>query len=816
MMVAAPLAGTAGHRIPPQPPGDARRVSALAGASGPVRPFGAAIEDAAAEAGLLLARLDRWSVLADLGDLPVATEGAFWIAPGEPVAIQGRVIPGGMLFVSPQQRSGAIRPWHSGYGATYMVDARLKVHWHAPAAPDPHGFWRSYATLSPGGRAAYLGWIADGRRDPEASAVFPFLFACGLKRRLLSGEPSAPERERLIAELVRLEAIYGRTYLCGQTLTALLRWVCWLEILARPGWLAAWTPDPALDGEDMSLPLRLATALKVAAGERLSFELALSTLLCAPVPQAGGPSRQAVARIRGAFAALMRQRFATAFPRGLKLRDRPSSRLILAYRSPVTGLVASGPALGRRLPDPFDLNWSRLASLCVQALYDLTPYFRAVKPDRSGERTPEALAALPSELYAVRHGDLRRIDDWLATLPDVAQVATAELWSRCCGDGVAPGQDSAEAPGARGLRAVATILAGLGYGMEPDPGLGRSPSLPPGVVQVFRVGGIAPGAAVRAMPGPAFCVGCLALASLAALSEAGPHEAAGGEAEAIILGLPLAPVERLRLRAHALALAGAALKPASLRRAAGMVAPAERPGAAALILELARAGHRVAPRQVAVLEAVHDALGVDRALIYPALHRAVATSRGAAAFVANRPGGPGAAGSDGLATGRPQVLDRDAISRIREETRGVSELLAAVYADDAPGTTASPVRAAPDPSLPDSTAPASPVPGLPSSGCRAAHSPAPDADGLAGLPPGLDAAHAAFVRALLADAQWPRIAYVAEARRHGLMPDGATETINDWAFDLFDEALIEDGPTSGDGATMVVNAAPLRALEGTA
>ncbi len=801
-MAAGPSAGTAGHRIPPppQPPIDARRAAAFAGASWPVRSFGAAIEGAAAEAGRLPARLDRWSILAEPRHLPVATEGAFWIAPGEPVTIQGRAIPGGMLFVSPPQRSGVIRPWHSAHGSAYLVDARLKVHWHAPAAPDAQGFWRSYATLSPGGRAAYLGWIADGRRDPDASSVFPFLFVCGLEQRLLSGEPPAAERELLVAELVRLEGIYGRTYLCGQTLTALLRWVCWLEILARPAWLAAWTPDPALDGEDMSLPLRLATALKVAAGERLSFELALSTLLCVPAPQAGVPSRQAVARIRGAFVALMRQRFATAFPRDLKLRDRPSSGLVLAYRSPATGLVASGPALGRRLPDPFDLNWSRLARLCVQAMDDLAPYFRAVKPDRSGELTPEALAALPPELYAARHGDLRRIDDWLATLPDMARLATAELRAQCLG-GVAPGQGSADAAGVRGLRAAATILAGLGYGLEPDPGLGGSPALPSGFVQVFRAGVIASGASIRAIPGSAFRVGCLALASLAALSEAGPHEARRDEAEAVILGLSLVPVERLRLRAHALGLSGAAPKPAALRRAAGMVAPAERPGAAALILELARSGRMAAPRQVAVLEVVHHALGVDRVLIYAALHQDIATSRGATGPAASRQGKPGAAGPLGLATKAPLVLDRVAIGRIREETRGVSELLAAVYADDAPMTTAAPALAAPDLSLPDAPAPDAPASG---------------AGGMAGLPPGLDAAHATFVQALLASGEWPRAAYEAEARRHGLMPDGATETINDWAFDLFNEALIEDGALVEDGASMVVNVALLRALEGTA
>lgn len=777
---------TTGHRIPPPPERLLRGDTGRALTGGSRRPPAPATSVTAGERDRPPA-LERWSLVAPR-DRPARPEDARWVPPGEPVTVQGRTIPGGMLFVSAPSRSGHARAWQAGFTATHIVDPGLKIHWHAPAIPGPHDYCRSYSGLSPNGRAAYLGWIADGRRDPSAPLPFPFLFLCGLERRLLSDDPDPAERALLVAELVRLRGLYRHHGLFEQTSTALLRWVRWREVLARPGWLAGWTPDPNEDSEEMSVPLRLATAWKVAVGERVPFELALATLLCVPPWQGGLPSRHAVTRTRAAFVALMRQRFAARFPKGLKLRNRPSSELTLAYRSLNTGLVVAPLDLGRRLPDPFDLNWSRLVRLCVQAISDLAPHSRAVRPDRSGDATPEAIAALPAELHAVRHAQLRQIDDWLATLPDLARLTTAELWSGCLG--------SASAPGAGGLRATGSILAGLGYGLEPDPALGRSPALPGGFFQVFRAGGIAPGGDVRAVPGPAFGVGCLAIASLAALSEAGPHGARAGEVEAVIGGLPLAPAEQLRLRAHALGLSATTPKLAALRRAARMVEPAERPRAAALILDLARSAHMVAPRQVALLEALHDALELDRAPIYPALHQGV-MSRGATPASANRPAEPGIAGSDGLAGTMPVVLDPAAIGRIREETRGVSELLAAVYADDEPDRTATPAPA---------------TPGRPGSG----------ADGPAGLLQRLDAAHAAFLRTLLARRQWPRAEYEAEARRHGLMPDGATETINDWAFDAFDEALVEEEAPIEDGApiegwaVMVVNAAALRALEGMA
>lgn len=61
--------------------------------------------------------------------------------------------------------------------------------------------------------------------------------------------------------------------------------------------------------------------------------------------------------------------------------------------------------------------------------------------------------------------------------------------------------------------------------------------------------------------------------------------------------------------------------------------------------------------------------------------------------------------------------------------------------------------------------------------------------------PGLDPEHALLVEVLSAAevGHWSRADFEARARKLGLMPDGAIETINEWAFDNFGEPLIEDG-----------------------
>ena len=57
--------------------------------------------------------------------------------------------------------------------------------------------------------------------------------------------------------------------------------------------------------------------------------------------------------------------------------------------------------------------------------------------------------------------------------------------------------------------------------------------------------------------------------------------------------------------------------------------------------------------------------------------------------------------------------------------------------------------------------------------------------------PGLDDAHNALTRALLANDSWARTDLQAIADSLGLMLDGALESINDAAYDAFDGPLTE-------------------------
>ena len=58
---------------------------------------------------------------------------------------------------------------------------------------------------------------------------------------------------------------------------------------------------------------------------------------------------------------------------------------------------------------------------------------------------------------------------------------------------------------------------------------------------------------------------------------------------------------------------------------------------------------------------------------------------------------------------------------------------------------------------------------------------------------GLDPRHARLLRELVERPDWPRTEFDRLAREFGLMPGAAMENLNAWAFDRFDDLLVEEG-----------------------
>ena len=118
-------------------------------------------------------------------------------------------ITGGLVYVG-----RGLAAEKGGMPEPALIDPRLAVDHRAPDyAGTKMGYWPSYSSIPPDCRAAYLQWLLDGRRAPDAYIGYVFLYFYGLERRLLVdsqwSRSARAERETLVAEVGRLLGIYG-------------------------------------------------------------------------------------------------------------------------------------------------------------------------------------------------------------------------------------------------------------------------------------------------------------------------------------------------------------------------------------------------------------------------------------------------------------------------------------------------------------------------------------------------------------------------------------------------------------------------------
>jgi len=98
-----------------------------------------------------------------------------------------------------------------------LISASLRVDFGRPdSAASTVNYWPSYSGIGAGARAAYLTWLAGGRRDPRAPISWVFLFFYGLEHRVLvNTRAPRPERGELIllgGEVARLLVLYGNNH----------------------------------------------------------------------------------------------------------------------------------------------------------------------------------------------------------------------------------------------------------------------------------------------------------------------------------------------------------------------------------------------------------------------------------------------------------------------------------------------------------------------------------------------------------------------------------------------------------------------------
>lgn len=682
---------------------------------------------------------------------PTAGSQGRWYRAGESVSIAGITIYG-MVYVGrrlPSQRTGS--PENCLIDPTQPVSSV-----RADRAGETMPYWLSYSQITPEARRAYLTWLANGRRDPAVGIGHVFLFFYGLERRLFV-DSAFEETQDLIREVEALLAVYGDNRSFNQYARRFLDVAMVVDGMGARLEL----PPPLVPERQGEVPLlvRVGIGWRIHEGHPIAPNWMLAWLLSDPETTL----RSAAKRAFPEFVLLFRKRFEEKHPGGMKI-DPPRRKLQYRYEAASRSFSARVEGILNEWPDISTLRKPlsaarEIADSCTDAL---DAYSRYLAKDPNGREKLNAVRLLPPDIaQEVGNRSLEELKRWLSTVAPTGSSALAahELFSRT---GVL--EEGQSKVGRATFVAVCELLDPCGYGIEPDPRYGGHTPKGGDPIVLFRADG-----------GATIDVTCQAYASAVTLLTLGAvlihadDEVTQAEERHLLTHLETAlhfnEAERKRLEARLLLLMRAPPRLSALKGRFEDMAPDQRRQVARFAIAVAAADGHVAPSEIKLLERTYGLLDLDRTTLFSDIH---ALSILADEPIAVRSADPQSGGvpipkSSSRESG-PIALDLERLRRIREETTQVSGLLAEIFVEE-------------QESRPE---------------ISTAHPEPSDPVGK-GKFDGLDDHHSRLLRAAVERVSLPRSEFDALARQEGLLPDGAIETINDWALDRFDDMLIEDG-----------------------
>ncbi len=671
-----------------------------------------------------------------------ASDPPRWISAGETAEIGGLTVSGGLFYAG----KAFTDVWRD---ENCLIDTSLPVAtWTADATGSELSYWPSYRGASPGVRRAYLEWLAGGRRDPQAGIGLVFMFFYGLERRLFV-EKMFHDADAIVEEVQRLLAVYGENYSFANYARRLLDTA---ELMRTSEIVRPPLALPAAYNFEIPLPTRRYFGALLAQGRAFDADDALVWILSLPLG-----FRTPVTRCFDELCALWRVRFDERHPEGLKIRA-PKQQLGGVYRS-ASGRFEATVAVGD-LPDIAAVSapLNRLRTLFDGCVEDLDAFSRLIGRKPEARSTLEGALCLPRDLHGTAMaGGVEAAREALSALIGDARVVPVRVQKIGEIVGMAFDEAKLSLPVQRQLGAT---LDRLHVAFEPDRRYGETALTPEGEMVIYAADAGAPVDPER----PAYAA-ARTMVEIAALAAAADGEVVAAEFDQINADLQAMPelsaLERHRLLARALHVLRAPPKQqAALARLAKLPESARRSVSAAAIGAVLADGH-VQPAEVRFLEKLHKTLDLPQDEVYAALHRG-AVQVDAPVVVAPEEWSAGVTiPAEGPRDATVVAFDAARLARIRQETSEVASLLAGIFADEEPPPT-----------------PAAPAPAM-----------------AASVFAGLEPRHAELLVAIVASGGLERSAFEARAQALKLLPDGALETINEWGFETFDEAVVEDDET---------------------
>ena len=706
---------------------------------------------------------------------------AKWVRPGERIAVQGRWIKGGMVYV------GSDAPSANGYWTEpSLIDPDAPVDWRNP---DWQGTtldeWSSYDSFDQRSRAAYLEWLAGSRSYEWIDIGYVLIYFFGLERRLIvdiGTDLRHPDVPLIIAEIGRLVDIYGHDQAFSAHAFALL---CLLETLAfrqSNAQNVPWVSDIVSPGPNMNewqnpFITRLRIGKLIASGSKIPADLALDYLHQHP----GTNLRTPAHRCPSEFDELFKARYLSKFPGGMKVRP-PAHRLGLCYQPASHGFRGftfpgmAGILGGSRLAGDFEFGHAghvelffdgipdidmldgpieKLWQLARECTDELDHYSRFIGKHPEQEGTAAAMCLLPDVLLDSRRSPIiDQLRTW--THETLAGKSTAvvplayllKIWWPGHAGKLTRGQ----------AKSLSSLLRQLGVGIEPDVWSGAPTPKPDSSVVLFPLPDGAKG-----MPSDSYeeAKPFLHLAAVVAGADGriSPDQRRFA-VDRIGRMHDLDDADRCRAAAHIEFLATGRLGMYGVKGKVATIPAKDRPGVGSFLVALAATGGGASRREVTALEKMFGYLGLEIADVYRLLHE-LDTDDPVPVMVRGTHDTTRWTIPDleSVAKPRPPVkLDHGKVRARMAETDRVSALLSDIFVDD------------PGPEPP--TGPTDPEP--------------------ESLIEGLDGPHWHLLSSLTSRPEWKRRSAEEIADSFGLpFLEGALDVINEVSIEACGEPVVE-------------------------
>ena len=674
-----------------------------------------------------------------------------WIQPGEKVAIGNFEIQRGFFYAGGQLKASA--DYYNDNDPSLVIPT-LRIDVRSPDyAGDQMGYWPSYSRISPQSRAAYIEWLAGDRNDPETYIGYVFLYFYGIERRLLvddeNGEVSDEERKALIQELKRLKNVYGDHRSFSSYVTALLShaWVINHKSLdEQPDY------DLLVAKRDFTSFFKLLLAKAVQNGDPVNAELALAWVKSHPEFTLRTPARRCPLE----FDALFKMRYRSKFGDGIKITPT-KTRLQLTYH-PANQALIGYQHLRLDLPDVSRLSApvKKLMTLAESCTSELDRFSRYVGRPGNPHDSLGALSLLPTDLISsVSSPQFETFKAWIKTQLSESNglISVDSILQQF-------GEDAPLKINKKEAEMLSSIVEKAGFGIAPDIRFHHAKPDIDGKVVLFYGGhgeNFSPSGEFRKV-GTILRLGTL----VAAIDDHVSDSEVRDLHDLIDQNNRLSEIEKRSLAAYMLWRLNTPANMTGLKKRLDILSASEKIAISHILIGVALADGKIEPAEIRQLEKLYTQLGLDRGMVTSDIHN-LSSSR--------LPRPDRASKSSSAAPTRGEAhpatsfsLDRDLLRLLEEETKEAQSVLESIFADE---------------KITDESEVAPPTGAPPTNGSIS----------------GLDTQHQQLYDKLISKAEWACEEMEELCNGLQLMPDGAVETINDWAFENVDAPLIEDGST---------------------